>query len=218
MISTENQWNNKKQQFIKLWPSENPAQIENIWDILTTHYSESSRFYHTKQHILDCLQHYEDIKKYLTSSDAVQMSIWFHDIIYDIKATDNEEKSAAFFAQIAKNILSREFIDTVKELIISTKHKKPPPNCDQAFLVDIDLSSFGSTWEKFIQDGEKLRKEAPHLTEKQFNDNKISFFQMLLSRKKIFFTDYFHDRYELVAHKNIALQTQKILNADKTLN
>ena len=207
----EKEWLQRKAQFFELWPKNDLSKIELIWAILTKHYSESSRFYHTREHILYCLNQFDQIKALLKSSNAIQMSIWFHDIVYNIEAKDNEEQSALFFSQLSKGILDEPFIQQVSELIISTKHLTATPKCDQAYLLDIDLSSFGSERGKFYQNGEQLRMEARHLTDLQFTKNQIKFFQMLLKRKQIFFTDYFHNKYENRALGNINHQMQEML-------
>ncbi len=213
-MDIESEWALKKEQFVKLWPQNNNIEVENIWEMLTRHYSESTRFYHTREHILECLQKFNLIKELLKSSDTVQMSIWFHDVIFDIKANDNEEKSALFFSQIANNILTDDVIKQVSELIRSTKHLTSKPDFDQAYLLDIDLGSFGSEQDKFFLDGENLRKEVPHLSDDEFTKKQIKFLQMLLNRKQIFFTDYFHDKYESIARTNINLQIQEMLKSN----
>ncbi|MCP4270651.1 MAG: hypothetical protein GY781_01615 [Gammaproteobacteria bacterium] len=210
-MGIEQEWHLRKGQFFKLWPQNDLPKIENIWNILTKHYSEPSRFYHTREHILCCLQQFDKIKHLLNSSDAVQMSIWFHDVIYNIEAKDNEEQSALFFSQLSKGFLDDSFINKVSEFINSTKHLTATPSFDQAYLLDIDLSSFGSERVKFYINGDNLRKEAQHLTDKQYTKNQIIFFQMLLNRKQIFFTDYFHKKYESIALGNINHQMQKML-------
>ncbi len=210
-MAIEKEWHQRKAQFFELWPENDLSKVEQIWAILTKHYSEPSRFYHTREHILYCLNQFDKIKDQLDSSRAIQMSIWFHDIIYNIEAKDNEEQSAQFFSQLSTGILDEHFIQQVSELIVSTKHLTAKPNCDQAYLLDIDLSSFGSERGKFYQNGEQLRKEAHHLTDRQFTKGQIKFFQMLLKRKQIFFTDYFHKKYESRALGNINHQMQEML-------
>ena len=210
-MDIEKEWSQRKQQFFKLWPPQNSDKINKIWNTLTGKYSEETRFYHTRKHIIKCLQQFKQIENLLTSGDAVQLSIWFHDAIYKTGAIDNEEQSAEYFSQVARGLLPKEFINRVAKLIVSTKHLSAPPNCDEAFLLDIDLSSFGSDWKTFNLDGENLRRENPQLSELEFNNNNINFFQMLLKREKIYFTDYFYAKYESEARKNINRQLQIIL-------
>lgn len=214
MMNIDSEWNQRKSQFFKLWPGYNTNKIEQIWSLLTRQYSEKTRFYHTREHILNCLHQFDLVEDKLISSDAIQMSIWFHDIIYIVTAKDNEEQSALFFSRIAEGILSAEFIKQVADLIVSTKHLNPPPNCDQAYLLDIDLSSFGTSLEEFYLNGNKLRQEVPHLSDVEYQSNQIVFFNRLLNRKQIFFTEYFHLKYEQIARRNIDHQMQELIKTN----
>ncbi len=209
-MDIEKEWSRRKKLFFSLWPQNKTMEVEKIWEMLTRYYTEETRFYHTREHIIKCLAYYDQVEDKLQSSNAVQMSIWFHDVIYDVQARDNEEQSALFFSKLAKELLSTDFIELVTELIISTKHLSPPPNDDQAYLLDIDLTSFGSSLEDFYLNGDKLRKEVPHLTDQQYYDRVIGFFKTLLNRKQIFFTDYFYQKYELIARRNIHHQLKAL--------
>ncbi len=113
MKNIDMEWEQRKNQFFKLWPLNKHSEIKNIWEMLTRHYSEPTRFYHTREHILECLNQYDQIKDNLISADAVQLSIWFHDVIYDIEAKDNEEQSAIFFSQISAGILTDKIIQMI---------------------------------------------------------------------------------------------------------
>src|SRR4051794_20184465 len=59
-------------------------------------YSEPGRYYHTLKHIwyvLDTVRGLQDLSQ---NWPAVQFAAWFHDVIYDSQAKDNEEKSAEY--------------------------------------------------------------------------------------------------------------------------
>lgn len=177
-------------------------------------YSEPHRHYHTREHILKCLNFFEKIKQNLVSADTVELAILYHDVIYEIGAKDNEARSARLFQQHAEGYLTDNFIDQVKQLILATMHSNPPINSDAAYLQDIDLCSFGETWGNFVKDGNNLREESPGLSDEDYDHGKITFFQMLLNRERIFFTDYFYSCYEDIARRNIRLMMHKMLDND----
>lgn len=202
------EWMEKKKRFIMLWQhlsidSSHPKIIEDIWNNITSRYSEPSRFYHTREHIIYCLNQLDNAKNQILDKQTVELAIWFHDIVFDTKAEDNEKKSALLFQKLAEVQLPENIIKKVSELIIATMHTDKPADKDQAFLVDIDLSSIAGTWEHFTEDNNKLRKEVSHLSEQEYCQNKISFFNMLLQRERIYFTDYFYETCEFNARQNI---------------
>ena len=65
------------------------------FDDLLTHYSEPHRAYHDANHIDECLAEFDSAKSEALNPNSVEFAIWFHDVIYNPRATDNEEQSAA---------------------------------------------------------------------------------------------------------------------------
>src|SRR5262245_55477512 len=58
-------------------------------------YSGPKRFYHNLDHVsavLDTIDRLADLARDLS---AVQLAAWYHDAVYDSRASDNEERSAA---------------------------------------------------------------------------------------------------------------------------
>lgn len=103
-------------------------------------YSKPDRFYHTLDHIASCLQEFDDVRLSAENPDAVELALWLHDVIYDTRAKDNEEKSAEFAGILCRDAkLPEEFIGLVQRLIRSTK-SHIPSSPDEALLIDIDLS------------------------------------------------------------------------------
>lgn len=135
--------------------------------------------------------------------DAVEMSIWFHDVIYDARASDNEEKSARYFVKVCGNDIDERFRSKVHDLIIVTIHKELPLTSDEKFMVDIDLSSFGLPWDKFLKDSEAVREEFRHLNDEEFYPTQKQFLESLISRKYFCFTEFFRERHEKRARQNI---------------
>ena len=64
------------------------------FDDLARRYAEPTRFYHTLDHVMDVLATVENLAAQARNQDAVKLAAWLHDVIYDSKASDNEERSA----------------------------------------------------------------------------------------------------------------------------
>ena len=58
-------------------------------------FAEPQRHYHNQQHIAECLTQFDAARNIARRPEAIEFAIWFHDAVYDPKAGDNEEKSAA---------------------------------------------------------------------------------------------------------------------------
>mgnify|MGYP003387327898 CR=1 FL=1 len=75
--------------------------LEEEFSALTNYYSESQRFYHTLEHIEECLLQYDMYVDWFRSNNEgesrrkrdeciVVLAIFYHDIIYDPKSSMNE--------------------------------------------------------------------------------------------------------------------------------
>jgi len=197
--------------FYNLWQrhlitnsSVNESQLEPIFQALINAYNESQRYYHTLGHINHCLDQFDQVSHLLKQPDAVELSIWYHDIIYHPGAADNEQRSADTFKQQTDSLFPLEFCNVIYAQIMATLHDQSEIlDHDTRYLVDIDLSGFALPWPEFIQDGENIRHEMKSQTDAVFDAKQKSFYLYLLDRPRIYLSEYFFDKYEAKARQNI---------------
>lgn len=175
---------------------------EKAWSKIERHYSEPHRHYHDRQHLAHCLEQLDFANGLIKRPDAVEMAIWFHDIIIEPGASDNEQRSADYFRDLAGDKTNPGFVDAVIGLILATTHAKAPTDPDQQFVCDIDLASFGCPWECFMRDSTAVKAEFRG-TEEQYYRGKKAFLQAMLARPRIFLTAFFNRHYEQQARENI---------------
>lgn len=174
-----------------------------VFEKLQAHYREPQRHYHTPEHIRHCLVQFDLACTHMCEPDAVELALWFHDVIYDTRGTDNEIRSATWFASVTDNVLPDKVRRRVHELIMVTVHPSQPAELDQQFVVDIDLSSFALPWNRFKRDSQAVRREMGHLSDRDFFSGQIRFLRTLLSRPAFFITPFFHQRSEAAARENV---------------
>lgn len=203
-----------RERFIALWNrcllDGVVAEAVPIYEELAQRYAEPHRRYHTRNHISHCLQQLDLATGLMDCPDAVEMGLWFHDAIYDPRASDNELRSAELFTDIVNDRVAPNFRQTVYDLILITTHPEHPERLDEKFIVDIDLSSFALPWEAFKRDSNAVRQEYSHLPDKEFYPGQLEFLQALLERPIFFFTDFFRSRYENVARQNITRYIEEL--------
>jgi predicted metal-dependent HD superfamily phosphohydrolase len=192
--------------FCALWRrcADAAAQPEPVWQMLQERYKEPHRFYHTLAHLNQCLGELDTAAGQIEQADATEMAIWFHDIIYQYGAKDNEDLSAATFLEAAGAHMAADFVGRVCELISATKHAGAAQDAGIACMVDIDLSGFGLPWEGYLADSNALREEAPGVSDKQYYQGKLRFLDELQRWPSLFQTGYFRERLESTAQANIA--------------
>ncbi len=174
-----------------------------VFDRVLAHYREPQRFYHTPEHIRHCLSQFDLARAHMHEPDAVELALWFHDVIYDPEARDNESRSAALFETLAAGRLLPGTCRKVRDLIMVTVHPSLPSDHDARFVVDIDLSSFALPWARFRSDSEAVRREMAHLDDREFYHGQIRFLQGLLARRAFFCSEFFYRRSEARARGNI---------------
>jgi len=151
------------------------------------------------------LNEFQQIKHLSQSPKAIEMALWYHDVIYDTKAKDNEEKSAELAYQDCLDAsLPKLFAEEVYDLILTTKHNVVPTQNDSQLLVDIDLSILGNPVSEFDKYERNIRAEYNWVPKNQFMTERKKVLQQFLNRDSIFLTDFFKKKYEKQARKNLS--------------
>lgn len=206
--------NQSEQRWLTLWQrlgAQGDAHV--VYNDLVARYSEPHRAYHTLEHIGQCLDELEQVRHLATNPDAIELALWYHDAIYDTKAKDSEENSAALAAKMVRNAsLLDNFGQAVVNLITATKHSTIPTDPNVQFLVDIDLSILGKSEDKFDEYERQVRKEYEWIPEDAFVAGRSAILKSFLERPAIYSTQLFRDKYEAQARRNIARSLAQLSN------
>jgi predicted metal-dependent HD superfamily phosphohydrolase len=129
--------------------------------LLSEAYAQPHRRYHNLGHIEHCLAEFDRAAGLAERPDEVEVAIWLHDLVYDPRTGDNEEKGALLGRKILATAGTAELVmNRVEELILATKHGEPPVSPDAWLLVDIDLSILGQPSDVFDSYEHNIRLEA----------------------------------------------------------
>ncbi len=181
------------------------------YDRLTKAYAEPQRHYHNLQHISECLVEFDQVRSLAKQPIAVEFALWFHDAVYNPKAGDNEEQSAALARQcIDECEIPGTLSDKVVRLIMATKHHNLGADLDMELMVDIDLSILGRDEKRFNEYEKQIRQEYAWVPVEVFAFKRAEILQGFLGREHIFNTDWFHCKYEEQARRNLAASIQKL--------
>lgn len=177
---------------------------EPVHAALVTAYAEPQRKYHTLQHLTECLEWFERVRELPRHAAEVELALWFHDAVYDVKGSDNEQRSADWAAaELADAGVTPEVIGRVSELILATRHKAVPTEPDQQVLVDIDLAILGAAEPRFAEYGQQIRDEYAFVPEELFKPRRRALLGSFLERPRIYSTSHFHALLEERARVNL---------------
>ena len=180
-----------------------PAAADAAWDALVRAYTEPHRRYHDIDHLDHCLHGLDLAATVARDPDTLELAIWFHDMVHEPGAGDNEARSAEVFAHLLGSYLAPADVDRIRRLILTTAHRELPNGGDERFIADIDLSSLAKPWPQFLADSEDLRAEEPAKSDAAYYRAKARFFRALLARARLFNTPPFQLRYETKGRENI---------------
>ena len=181
-----------------------PMLRDDIYRELVSAYTGPDRHYHDIRHIADCLREFDGVRHLAHNPDALQVAIWFHDVVYDGRRMDNEEQSAEVAADALQRLgASDAFIEQVQQLILFTRHNTEPDTPDGKLMVDIDLTSLAFAPDRFDENSRRIRSEYLHVPDETFVRNRNDMLGGLLKRPRIYYTDVFYDRCEGQARENL---------------
>ena len=177
------------------------------WRLMSSSHSSPDRVYHSLVHVEDCLDQLDRHRGRAEQVDSVEFAIWFHDLVYDTKESDNEERSA----EVASRFLDGTSLrDVVASLILATKHHEQVLEGDAALICDIDLSILGRGGDEYLQYARAIRKEYHWVPEADYSRGRTALLERFLSRDQIFRLPEFRDLYEEKARANLQAEIDRL--------
>lgn len=191
-----------------------PQEIsKKYFDIILEKYSENKRFYHNLSHINTLLKNAEKYKHLFQNYSAIRFAIWFHDIIYNTKRSNNEEKSVELAVKALEEMqISHTIIMLVENMIIATKkHSANGLDEDGKMFLDLDLAILGANSEIYQNYAKAIRAEYSWVPYFLYRRSRKSVLGGFLAREHIFFSNELA-KLEEIARQNI---TQEIDSLSK---
>lgn len=191
----------------------NRDAADATWDALVSHYCEPHRAYHNLSHVMALLRLADAERGHIERPEVVGLAIWFHDVIYDTHAKDNELRSAVW----ARNAMQRmqmdpELIPLVEQCILATqKHEVPTPHpADLPLFLDLDLAILGADEEIYQRYSQAIRTEYGWVPDPAYRSGRTELLKRFLARPALFFTPAMAARFEDRARRNIARELRQL--------
>jgi predicted metal-dependent HD superfamily phosphohydrolase len=165
---------------------------------------EPQRRYHTLQHLAECIAGLGSVRDRVEAPGEVELALWFHDAVYDVRRDDNEARSAAWAREemLAAGI-GAAAAGRVHALVMATRHAAAPETPDGRLLVDIDLSILGATEDRFAQYEAQVRDEYAWVDEATYRRRRREVLTAFLARPTIYGSEPFRALLEATARANL---------------
>lgn len=194
--------------------SPDSAVGQDMWTDLVTRWSEPHRAYHNLNHLLQVLHVIDELTDPARTTDPaltdeslwqVRAAAWFHDVVYEPAALDNEARSAEHAAQQLLRIGAQEAqIAPVRELItMTTDHHITDLDPAAVILHDADLSILGQSAAQYLDYVNGVREEYSHIADDAFRIGRSTILTDFLNREQLYLGSEANRRFEARARINI---------------
>jgi predicted metal-dependent HD superfamily phosphohydrolase len=174
-------------------------------------WQEPHRSYHGLDHLRDCLARLDEASATGQERDLAEAALWYHDLVYQPGASDNEARSAELArAALLRGGATEETADEVARLIRVTDHVTAPEDPVAALVCDVDLSILGRSAEEFAEYERRIRHEYRQVPESLYRAGRSRVLTHLLGRDPLFLTRHFRSRFEAPARRNLARSLQEL--------
>jgi predicted metal-dependent HD superfamily phosphohydrolase len=180
---------------------------------LEARYAEPHRRYHTRGHIeacLDLLAQWPEIPE--RERRLLTWAIWWHDAIYDPKASDNEARSAELARRELPHLgAGPDEVEEVARLVLLTAgHAVPEDDRLGAVLISIDLAILATPPPVYEAYARAIRAEYAHVPEDAWRAGRTAVLQRFLDASVIFPHPGFRDAHEAQARANLAREIEQL--------
>ncbi|GAA3567674.1 hypothetical protein GCM10022265_16670 [Marinobacter xestospongiae] len=177
---------------------------------LLTAWQEPQRHYHTLQHLSECLLTFEHQRHHCQQPAEVEMALWFHDAVYQVRSGDNEARSAEWARQaLAEAGIAESRVDRVVALVMATCHGADEGSTttsgdpDRALLVDIDLAILAAEPARFAEYELQVRQEYRWVPGWLYRRKRRQVLAGFLERTRLYQTPALYQSWETRARDNL---------------
>lgn len=184
---------------------ENTSLVDKCFKDLASRYSSKSRYYHNLDHLRACITHAESAGDLFDDPEAVKIALWFHDAVYSPLKGDNEKRSALLAREFLSSLgADQQYVRNVEDLILVTAHQSSPIRSDEGYVQDIDLTILGTSKSTFDNYEMAVRKEYWMFPKTVYKRGRQKILEGFLNSDRIYYSDYFYERYEANARGNLS--------------
>jgi predicted metal-dependent HD superfamily phosphohydrolase len=186
-----------------------PIRALQAFEDIERHYSLRGRHYHTLDHIRDVLETVESLVSRVKNANTVRLAAWLHDVIYDSRASDNEERSAEFAVRLCAQ-LGIPAGASVASLILTTKTHLAGDDADAQVLLDADLAILGASPAAYRVYAQNIRLEYAWVCEPEYRSGRRRVLGSFLRRPQIY---HLLTHLEEPARANLTAEIRGLMNA-----
>ena len=152
------------------------------WAAVVAAWGQPHRRYHDLHHLAAVLGLVGELAGAADDPAAVALAAWYHDVVYDPRRGDNEQRSAERARAGLTGLVPSARLEEVERLVLLTAgHDAAPDDADGAVLCDADLAVLAGPPESYAGYASAVREEYGHLSDEVFTAGRIAVLESLLA-------------------------------------
>ena len=186
------------------------ADAYPVFDQLVAAYTEPHRHYHTLEHLGELFR--VVVRLPVVDPRAVQLAVWFHDVVYDPRAKDNEKRSADRVPEWLTPLkIPSAVMIRVAELVRATAHLSAEAGSDPdtIALLDADLAILAAAEHRYQRYTADIRQEYAWVPEDAYRTGRIAVLESFLARPRFFHTELMFTEGEAAARRNLTSEVRQ---------
>jgi predicted metal-dependent HD superfamily phosphohydrolase len=177
------------------------------WAAVMAAWGEPHRRYHDLGHLVAVLGLVGSFADAADDADAVRLAAWYHDVVYDPRAADNEARSAGRARAGLRGLVDDERSAEVERLVLLTAgHDPEPGDANGAVLCDADLAVLAAPPEAYAGYASAVRAEYGHLSDADFTAGRIAVLEHLLALPALYRLPANAERWTGAARANLGAE------------
>jgi predicted metal-dependent HD superfamily phosphohydrolase len=185
------------------------GDAEEAFAEVVLRYGEPTRRYHTLDHVAAVLATIDRLTP--GPSRPLLLAGWFHDLVYDSKAGDNEERSALEARRIlaALGVPDQEREETARLILLTKGHTAGAEDADGQLLLDADLAILAADPAVYDEYAKAIREEYSWVGEADYRAGCRRVLEGFLARPRLYFTPTMQE-VESQARANLAREVASL--------
>lgn len=192
---------------------------------LSQYHCEPQRHYHTLMHLEEMFLYLDIVKHHFAAvgtpmtnfdEEAIVLATFFHDAIYDVHSSTNEEDSAVLFQEYARDFsthgtkLQTGLESFVVQCIIATKNHvvSADNSACLALFLDLDMAVLGKEALAYCAYAALIRKEYNYVEHDTYCEKRADILEDFLKQPQIYGTQAVIEAFEQRARDNIRAEIE----------
>jgi len=189
--------------------------IDHAISEIVHHHQSPLRAYHTLVHVEHVHRELAPIVSELENPEGVSVATDTHDIIQEPKVGGDEENSLKWAETTLEMFgIPKHRCSSLAPCVLATKHAHdgPPKHPDAQYFADADLAILGQSAGDYAVYVAGVRQEYAWVPEFVYRQERAKVLQAFLDRSRVYWTEYFQDKYETIARQNVAAEIKALSN------